>query len=87
MTGCHRGVIAFSCYNNFPDGLPKIHEHDNQPARGFGIFDGQRMMVFYSYESDLGDGWEDEEVHHDPPALREAALNMGVNIIWYALTQ
>jgi len=77
----------FSCYNNFPDGLPKIHEHDNQPARGFGIFDDQRMMVFYSYESDLGDGWEDEEVHHDPPALREAALNMGVNIIWYALTQ
>ena len=77
----------FSCYNNFQDGLPKIHEHDNQPARGFGIFDGQRMMVFYSYESDLGDGWEDEEVHHDPPALREAALNMGVNIIWYALTQ
>jgi len=77
----------FSCYNNFPGGLPKIHEHDNQPARGFGIFDGQRMMVFYSYESDLGDGWEDEEVHHDPPALRVSALNMGVNIIWYALTQ
>ena len=77
----------FHSYFNFPGGLPKVHEHDNQPPQGFGIFDGERLMVFYTYECDLGDGWEDEEVHHDPFQIREAALQMGVNIIWYYLTQ
>lgn len=77
----------FSCYYTFPQGLPKIHEHDGKPAQALGIFDGERLMVLYTYESDLGDGWEDEEVHHDPNDVREAALKMGVNIIYYALTQ
>ena len=77
----------FSCYYTFPQGLPKIHEHDGKPAQALGIFDGDRLMVLYTYQSDLGDGWEDEEVHNDPADIREAALKMGVNIIYYALTQ
>lgn len=70
----------------FPDGLPKIHEHDGKPARGFGIFIGDRLAVFYSHESDLGNGWEDPAVHKDPPELHEAALRMGVNLFVYAVT-
>jgi hypothetical protein len=70
----------------FPEGLPKIHEHDGKPAQGLGIFLGDRLAVFYSYQSDLGDGWEDPEVHRDPPAVREAALRMGVNLVAYAVT-
>ncbi len=68
-----------------PDGLPKIHEHDGLPAQGFGVFLGDRLVVYYSYQSDLGDGWEDPGVHHDPPALHEAALRMGVNLFSYAV--
>ena len=70
----------------FPDGLPKIHEHDGKPPQGFGLLreDG-RLMVFYSYESDLGDGWEPESVHNDPPEKRLAALRMGANILTYAM--
>lgn len=83
----HHDHPIFHCYFDFPHGLPKVHEHDNQPPQGLGIFDGERLMVFYTYECDLGDGWEDEEVHHDPGRIREAALQMGVNIIWYSLTQ
>jgi len=71
----------------FPDGLPKIHLHDGKPAQGFGILHEGRLVVFYSYESDLGDGWEDAEVHGDPPELRERALRMGVNLFVYALSQ
>ena len=71
---------------DFPKGLPKIHEHDGKPPRGFGIFIGDRLAVFYDYESDLGNGWEDPEVHKDPPALHEAALRMGVNLFVYAVT-
>ena len=71
---------------DFPKGLPKIHEHDGKPARGFGIFVGDRLAVFYDYECDLGNGWEDPEVYHDPPALHEAALRMGVNLFVYAVT-
>ncbi|MEJ2483817.1 MAG: DUF4159 domain-containing protein, partial [Gemmatimonadota bacterium] len=74
-------AIVFS----FPDGIPKIHEHDGEPARGFGIFLGGRLALFYSFESDLGDGWEDEEVHGDPAEVREAALRMGVNLFAYAM--
>jgi hypothetical protein len=70
----------------FPDGVPKIHEHDGKPARGFGIFLGDRLVVYYSYETDLGDGWEDPAVHGDPPELREAALRMGVNLFTYAVS-
>lgn len=70
----------------FPKGLPKIHEHDGKAPRGMGIFMGDRLALYYSYESDLGDGWEDPEVHKDPPGLHEAALRMGVNLFAYAMT-
>jgi len=70
---------------DFPKGIPKIHEHDGKPAQGFGIFLDGRLVLFYSYQSDLGDGWEDEEVHHDPPEKHEAALRMGVNLFAYAV--
>lgn len=70
----------------FPQGLPKIHEHDNQPARGFGIFIGDRLAVFYSYSSDLGNGWEDVGTYDDPPELHEQALRMGINLFAYAIT-
>ncbi len=72
----------------FPDGLPKIHEHDNQPPRGLGIFDDRgRLMVFYAFESNLSDGWTDSGVHHDPEDKREEALRMGANIVIWALTR
>jgi len=77
----------FNCYYKFPNGLPKIHEHDGKPPQGLGLFEGDRLIVFYSYESDLGDGWEDSEVHNNPEAVRKTALQMGANIIWFALTQ
>jgi hypothetical protein len=69
----------------FPRGIPKIHEHDGKPAQGFGIFLEGRLVVYYSYQSDLGDGWEDFEVHRDPPEKHEAALRMGVNLFVYAV--
>jgi len=71
---------------DFPAGLPKIHEHDGGPARAFGIVRDGRLCVFFSFDCDLGDGLEDEEVHHDPPDKREAALRMAMNIVQYALT-
>jgi len=64
--------------------LPKIHEHNNKSAQGFGLFYKGRMICFYDYESDLSDGWEDEDVHHDPIEVRLKALQMGANIIEYA---
>ncbi|MES2125408.1 MAG: DUF4159 domain-containing protein [Gemmatimonadota bacterium] len=70
---------------DLPAGIPKIHEHDGKPAQGFGVFIGGRLAIYYSYQSDLGDGWEDEEVHHDPPEKHEAALRMGVNLYGYAV--
>ncbi len=70
----------------FPKGIPKVHEHDGKPPRGFGIFLGDRLAVYYSYESDLGNGWEDPQVYNDPPEAREAALRMGVNLFVYAVT-
>lgn len=70
----------------FENGLPKIHEHDNQPPRAFGLFHEGRLVCFYSYESDLGDGWEDSEVHGDSQNIRILALKMGANIIQYAFT-
>lgn len=76
----------YRAFYDFPKGLPKIHEHDNKPSQGFGIFYENRLAVFYSYECDLGDGWEDPDVHQDPPEKREAALRMGINIIVYCLT-
>lgn len=71
----------------FEEGLPKIHEHDNKPPQAFGIFIEDRLVCLYTYETDLGDGWEDEAVHNDPPELREKALKMGANIISYAFNQ
>jgi uncharacterized protein DUF4159 len=71
---------------DFPRGIPKIHEHDVKPAQGLGIFVNGRLAVYYSYQSDLGDGWEDFEVHKDPPEKHEAALRMGVNLFTYAVT-
>lgn len=68
-----------------PDGLPKVHEHDGLPAEGLGLFQDGRLILFYSYQSDLGDGWEDPDVHGDPWEIREAALKMGVNLFCYAL--
>jgi hypothetical protein len=70
---------------DFPKGIPKIHEHDKKPAQGFGVFLDDRLVVFYSYQTDLGDGWEDPEVHRDPAERREAALRMGVNLFAYAV--
>ena len=71
---------------DFPKGLPKIHEHDGLPPQGFGIFDNGRLVLFYTYECDLGDGWEDESVHNDPADIRLKALQMGANIVQYAFT-
>jgi hypothetical protein len=76
----------YRAFYEFPKGLPKIHEHDNKPSQGFGIFYENRLAVFYTYECDLGDGWEDPDVHQDPPEKREAAIRMGINIIVYSLT-
>ncbi len=72
---------------DFDHGLPKIHEHDGKPPKGYGLFYEGRLVVFYDYECDLSDGWEAPEIHHDPPELRRQALEMGVNIIRYAFTQ
>ncbi len=67
----------------FPRGLPKIHEHDGKPAQGFGLFWEGRLVCFYDYECDLGDGWEDPEVHNDPPELHRKALEMGANMVQF----
>lgn len=68
---------------NFPNGLPKIHEHDNLRTQAYGIFIENRLVLLYTFQSDLGDGWEDAEVHNDPLEIREKALKMGANIINY----
>lgn len=79
------GHPIYNVVYDFPRGIPKVHEHDGKPARGLGIFLDGRLAVFYSHETDLGDGWEDPEVHDDPPEKREAALRMGVNLFAYAV--
>lgn len=68
----------------FPQGIPKIHEHDNKPPQAWGIFVEGRLVCLYTVETDLGDGWEDQEVHNDPREVREKALKMGANIVNYA---
>ena len=78
--------IIFQKPNSFPSGLPKIHEHDGKRAQAFGIFIKNRLVLLYTYESDLGDGWEDEEVNNDPFEVRQKALKMGANIINYIFT-
>lgn len=71
---------------DFPKGLPKIHEHDGKPSQGFGLIYEGRLVAFYSFECDLGNGWEDQRIHNDPPERREQALRMGANIISYCFT-
>ncbi|MEZ4811204.1 MAG: DUF4159 domain-containing protein [Allomuricauda sp.] len=68
----------------FPNGLPKIHEHDGKRPQAFGIFDQGRLVLLFTYECDLGDGWEDPTVHNDPGDARLKALRMGANIVEYA---
>lgn len=72
---------------DFPNGLPKIHEHDKKPAQGFGIIYQGRLVCFYDYECDLGDGWEDQSVHKDSEENRQKALKMGANLVQYAFTK
>ena len=69
----------------FPNGLPKIHEHDDKAPQGFGVIVDGRVAIFYSYETDLGDGWEDQDVHNDSKENRTKALQMGTNIVQFAL--
>lgn len=78
--------IIFQQPNSFPSGLPKIHEHDGKRAQAFGIFIKNRLVLLYTYECDLGDGWEDAEVNNDPFEVRQKALKMGANIINYIFT-
>ena len=73
----------FSSAYKFPDGLPKIHEHDGLGPQALGLFENERLIVLFTFESDLGDGWEDPAVHNDPPEVRLKALQMGANIIKY----
>lgn len=76
----------YRMHYKFDQGLPKIHEHDNKAPRGFGLFDESgRLMVFYTFETNLSDGWADPGVHQDPPEKREAAMRMGANILLWAL--
>lgn len=76
-------------YHSFYDlpGPPKIEYHDGLPPQGFGIFEGNRLMIYYTYQSDIGDGLEDPEVHHASPKKREQAMKMAINILYYALTK
>ncbi|NMH29047.1 DUF4159 domain-containing protein [Flavobacterium silvaticum] len=72
--------------NVFAAGIPKIHEHDGKRPQAFGIIDSGRLVLLYTFETDLGDGWEDQEVHNDPADVREKALKMGANILYYIFT-
>jgi len=86
LVGLPRDHGIFRTPFRFPDGLPKIHEHDARPPQAFGLFHEGRMVLFYNYESDIGDGWDDPDVHDDPPEKRLAALRMGTNVVVWALT-
>ncbi|EAQ40304.1 hypothetical protein MED134_06104 [Dokdonia sp. MED134] len=74
----------FSSAYKFPQGLPKIHEHDGKRPQALGLFYEDRLVVLFTTESDIGDGWEDPEVHGDPESVRQKALQMGANIVKYA---
>lgn len=76
----------FHCHFDFPEGLPKIHKHNGGPAQAFGIFHEGRLVVLYTFETNISDGWASPEVHGDPPEIREAALKMGTNIVVWVLT-
>lgn len=77
----------YNCFYQFPNGVPKTHEHDNKPPQGFGIFHNGRMVLYYTYESNPSDGWVDADVHKTPKEKREEALRFGTNIVVWALTQ
>lgn len=77
---------VFNIAYKFPKGLPKIHEHDGKRAQALGIFEKNRLVLLFTFESDLGDGWEDPEVHNDPEDVRQKALKMGANIVKYAFS-
>lgn len=72
---------------DFPKGLPKVHEHENNPPQAFGLIYEGRLVLLYTYECDLGDGWEDTDVHNDSPEIHDKALKMGANILRYCFTQ
>jgi hypothetical protein len=76
----------FHCFYDLPRGVPKVHEHDGKPAQGLGIFHEGRLVLFYTYQADIGDGIEDAHVHNDPPGVREQAMKMAINVVIYALT-
>ena len=75
----------YHCHYSFPHGLPKVHEHDGKAPRGYGVFLDKRLVLFYTYETNISDGWADPDVHKDPPKKREQAFKMGTNIIVYSL--
>ncbi len=75
---------VYNTHFEFPNGIPKIHKHDNKPAEGLALIWEDKLICFYSYESDLGNGWENQEVHNDPPEVRTQALKMGANLVKYA---
>ena len=77
----------YNIYYVFPNGLPKVHEHENNRPQALGLFNEGTLMVLYTFESDLGDGWEDPKVHNDPEDIRQSALEMGTHIILYALSR
>ena len=78
----------FTSFFSFGSGLPKIHQHDEKPPQAFGVFDENgRLMCFYTYETNISDGWADPDTHKDPPEIREAALRFGCNIVYYLLTR
>lgn len=75
----------YHCFYSFPNGLPKIHEHDGGAPEGLGIFVNGELRLFYAYNTDIGDGWDAPEVHNDPEEIRESAIKMGVNIVLYSI--
>ena len=77
----------YHCHFDFPNGVPKTHEHDGRPPKAFGLFHDGRMIAYYTWETNISDGWADPDVHNDPPPVREQALQMGTNIVVFALTQ
>lgn len=76
----------YNCHFNFPNGVPKTHEHDGKPPQGFGLFYKGRLVVYYTYESNPSDGWDDPEVHGDPEPVRQEALRFGTNIVVWVLS-
>ncbi len=88
MTELDESFPLFNCYYKFPRGLPKIHKHDEKRPQAFGLFDESgRLMVLYTYESNISDGWADPSTHSDPPEIRDIALQFGTNIVYYLITR